>query len=214
MSVTSAIHLFSVRTVLLAIIGFMPTKGAGAVASMDCSPEDRMKMARRWINCDSVCISGLIPSHPAWGWSHSQSSCMGLVSFPGHPAWAWSHSLAILHGAGLIPSHPAWGWSHSLVILHGPGLIPWPSCMGLVSFPVILHGPGLIPSHPAWGWSHSLVMCGPDLIPSHPAWGWSHSQVILCVYIQLVTFHHQYRSLDWVCPVCGIANRNLLPQCK
>jgi len=39
----------SVRTVLLAIIGFMPTKGAGAVASMDCSPEDRMKMARRYM---------------------------------------------------------------------------------------------------------------------------------------------------------------------
>jgi len=38
---------WSIRTVLLAIIGFMPTKGAGAVASMDCSPEDRMKMARR-----------------------------------------------------------------------------------------------------------------------------------------------------------------------
>lgn len=77
-----------------------------------------------------------------------------------------------------------WYKSHSQIILHETGLIPRSSCMRLVSF------------------------------PGHPAWGWFHPQTILCVYTYMVTLHHQYRSLDWVCPVCGVANRNLLPRCK
>ena len=37
----------TVRTVLLAIIGFMPTEGVGAVGALDCSPTERKKMAKR-----------------------------------------------------------------------------------------------------------------------------------------------------------------------
>jgi len=77
--------------------------------------------------------------------------------------------------------------------------------MRLVSFP----------GHPAWDWSHfQVIINGLVSFLGHPAWGWSHPQTILCVYTYMVTLHHQYRSLDWVCPVCGVANRNLLPRCK
>ena len=37
-----------VRTVLLAIIGFMPTEGVGAVGALDCSTSERKRMAKRW----------------------------------------------------------------------------------------------------------------------------------------------------------------------
>ena len=37
----------TVRTVLLALIGFMPTEGVGAVGSMDCSAEERKRLARK-----------------------------------------------------------------------------------------------------------------------------------------------------------------------
>ena len=39
-----------VRTVLLAIIGFMPTEGVGAIGSMDCPAEERRRMARRSVH--------------------------------------------------------------------------------------------------------------------------------------------------------------------
>lgn len=43
-----AISLFiTVRTVLLAMIGFMPTEGVGAIGSLDCPPEERKRLARR-----------------------------------------------------------------------------------------------------------------------------------------------------------------------
>lgn len=38
---------WSIRTALLAIIGFMPTHGAGAIGSLDYSPEERKKLANR-----------------------------------------------------------------------------------------------------------------------------------------------------------------------
>lgn len=37
----------SVRTALLAIIGFMPTHGNGAIGSLDYSPDERKVLARR-----------------------------------------------------------------------------------------------------------------------------------------------------------------------
>ena len=37
----------TVRTVLLAMIGFMPTEGVGAIGSLDCPPEERKRLARR-----------------------------------------------------------------------------------------------------------------------------------------------------------------------
>jgi len=37
-----------VRTALLAIIGFMPTHGNGAVGSLDYTPEERKLLARKW----------------------------------------------------------------------------------------------------------------------------------------------------------------------
>lgn len=38
---------WSIRTALLAIIGFMPTHGAGAIGSLDYPPEERKKLANR-----------------------------------------------------------------------------------------------------------------------------------------------------------------------
>lgn len=38
---------FSVRTALLAIIGFMPTKGEGAIGSLDYTPEERKALAKK-----------------------------------------------------------------------------------------------------------------------------------------------------------------------
>lgn len=36
-----------VRTALLAIIGFMPTKGEGAIGSLDYTPEERRALAKK-----------------------------------------------------------------------------------------------------------------------------------------------------------------------
>ena len=33
---------------MLALIGFMPTDGIGAIGSLDCSPEARQNLARRY----------------------------------------------------------------------------------------------------------------------------------------------------------------------
>ncbi|XP_056674567.1 ubiquitin-conjugating enzyme E2 J1 isoform X4 [Monodelphis domestica] len=38
---------WSIRTALLAIIGFMPTKGEGAIGSLDYSPEERRALAKK-----------------------------------------------------------------------------------------------------------------------------------------------------------------------
>lgn len=46
---------WSIRTVLLALIGFMPTPGGGAIGALDHTPEERKTLARRskdW-NCES-----------------------------------------------------------------------------------------------------------------------------------------------------------------
>ena len=39
--------LLSVRTVLMAIIGFMPTQGAGAIGSLDYTPQERKLLAKK-----------------------------------------------------------------------------------------------------------------------------------------------------------------------
>ncbi|XP_022711406.1 ubiquitin-conjugating enzyme E2 J1-like isoform X3 [Varroa jacobsoni] len=38
---------WSLRTAMLALIGFMPTEGQGAIGSLECSAEERKKLARR-----------------------------------------------------------------------------------------------------------------------------------------------------------------------
>jgi len=38
---------WGVRTVLLAIIGFMPQRGNGAIGAIDCEPEERMRLAKK-----------------------------------------------------------------------------------------------------------------------------------------------------------------------
>lgn len=37
-----------VRTALIAIIGFMPTKGEGAIGSLDYTPEERRALAKKY----------------------------------------------------------------------------------------------------------------------------------------------------------------------
>ncbi|GAB6026710.1 Ubiquitin-conjugating enzyme E2 J1 [Chamberlinius hualienensis] len=45
---------WSIRTALLAIIGFMPTSGLGAIGSLDYSPDERRKLAKKSLDfkCD------------------------------------------------------------------------------------------------------------------------------------------------------------------
>ncbi|CAG2207277.1 Ubiquitin-conjugating enzyme E2 J1,Probable ubiquitin-conjugating enzyme E2 33,Ubiquitin-conjugating enzyme E2 32,Ubiquitin-conjugating enzyme E2 6,Ubiquitin-conjugating enzyme E2 34 [Mytilus edulis] len=50
---------WSIRTALLAIIGFMPTHGSGAIGSLDYPPEERKKLAKRTLdwkceNCGNI----------------------------------------------------------------------------------------------------------------------------------------------------------------
>lgn len=42
------ISLSLVRTMLLALVGFMPTDGKGTIGSLDCTPEARRQMAIRY----------------------------------------------------------------------------------------------------------------------------------------------------------------------
>ncbi|XP_067386119.1 ubiquitin-conjugating enzyme E2 J1 [Emydura macquarii macquarii] len=49
---------WSIRTALLAIIGFMPTKGEGAIGSLDYTPEERRALAKKSQDfCCEVCGS-------------------------------------------------------------------------------------------------------------------------------------------------------------
>lgn len=44
---STAFAYFAVRTALLAIIGFMPTKAEGAIGGLDYSAEERKKLAQQ-----------------------------------------------------------------------------------------------------------------------------------------------------------------------
>ena len=49
-------YFYAVRTVLLAIIGFMPTKGEGAIGSLDYTPQERKALAKRLVVLlDDIC---------------------------------------------------------------------------------------------------------------------------------------------------------------
>jgi len=39
--------LLTVRTVLMALIGFMPTQGAGAIGALDYTPQERKVLAKK-----------------------------------------------------------------------------------------------------------------------------------------------------------------------
>ena len=45
--VIMGVFLLTVRTVLMAIIGFMPTQGAGAIGSLDYTPQERKVLAKK-----------------------------------------------------------------------------------------------------------------------------------------------------------------------
>lgn len=51
---------FAVRTVLLALIGFMPTEGVGAIGSLDAPPHERRRLAR--CSLDWVCPECGVPN--------------------------------------------------------------------------------------------------------------------------------------------------------
>merc|ERR1719362_137487 len=53
---------WSIRTALLAIIGFMPTPGQGTIGSLDYPPEERKKLAKKSVNyeCEECCSVGCI----------------------------------------------------------------------------------------------------------------------------------------------------------
>ncbi|XP_026089727.1 ubiquitin-conjugating enzyme E2 J1-like [Carassius auratus] len=49
---------WSIRTALIAIIGFMPTKGEGAIGSLDYTPEERRALAKKSVDfCCDACGS-------------------------------------------------------------------------------------------------------------------------------------------------------------
>ncbi|XP_052390816.1 ubiquitin-conjugating enzyme E2 J1-like isoform X2 [Carassius gibelio] len=49
---------WSIRTALIAIIGFMPTKGEGAIGSLDYTPEERRALAKKSLDfCCDACGS-------------------------------------------------------------------------------------------------------------------------------------------------------------
>lgn len=51
---------WSIRTALIAIIGFMPTKGEGAIGSLDYTPEERKALAKKSQDfCCDVCGSSM-----------------------------------------------------------------------------------------------------------------------------------------------------------
>ncbi|XP_062836885.1 ubiquitin-conjugating enzyme E2 J1 isoform X2 [Anolis carolinensis] len=57
---------WSIRTALLAIIGFMPTKGEGAIGSLDYTPEERRALAKKSQDfycegCGSLMKEALLP---------------------------------------------------------------------------------------------------------------------------------------------------------
>lgn len=41
------LYMSIVRTVLMALIGFMPTQGAGAIGSLDYTPQERKVLAKK-----------------------------------------------------------------------------------------------------------------------------------------------------------------------
>jgi len=51
---------WSIRTALLALIGFMPTPGQGTIGSLDYPPEERKKLAKKSTKfaCEECCSSG------------------------------------------------------------------------------------------------------------------------------------------------------------
>ncbi|TRY59190.1 hypothetical protein DNTS_032433 [Danionella cerebrum] len=60
---------WSIRTALIAIIGFMPTKGEGAIGSLDYTPEERRALAKKSQDfcceaCGSSMRSALLPLSP------------------------------------------------------------------------------------------------------------------------------------------------------
>lgn len=55
---------WGIRTMLLALIGFMPTSGLGTIGSLECSPEERRRLAKRSLNwvcpsCGSANLNSL-----------------------------------------------------------------------------------------------------------------------------------------------------------
>lgn len=56
---------WSIRTALLALIGFMPTPGQGTIGSLDYTPEERKKLAKRSISfsCEECCPDGSSTNH-------------------------------------------------------------------------------------------------------------------------------------------------------
>ncbi|XP_056337278.1 ubiquitin-conjugating enzyme E2 J1 [Danio aesculapii] len=60
---------WSIRTALIAIIGFMPTKGEGAIGSLDYTPDERKALAKKSQDfcceaCSSCMRSALLPLSP------------------------------------------------------------------------------------------------------------------------------------------------------
>ncbi|KAL6073178.1 Ubiquitin-conjugating enzyme E2 J1, variant 2 [Balamuthia mandrillaris] len=58
--------IFVVRTVLVALIGFMPTKGEGAIGALDYTPEERQQLAKKSVSyvCPrcGICNATALPS--------------------------------------------------------------------------------------------------------------------------------------------------------
>lgn len=89
---------FLVRTVLVALIGFMPTKGGGAIAALDYSAEERKELAKKSISwacdrCGSTNLTVLPPEDPNECTSHSLPKELNGSNVEDLPPSSFSSSL-------------------------------------------------------------------------------------------------------------------------
>lgn len=104
---------WSIRTALLAIIGFMPTKGEGAIGSLDYTPEERRALAKKSVDfCCDTCgcsmYSALLPlsanSHRSTD-DHKAKELAQQINFKAESSL--SRQASACRGAGSEPLTPS-----------------------------------------------------------------------------------------------------------
>lgn len=141
---------WSIRTVLLALIGFMPTPGGGAIGALDHTPEERKNLAKRSKNwkcesCNSDNGTCLLERDPTKGKEEAKEiqELVGQISFKGENKSKENKNSA----PKLTPeaaNHPPHQYQHQMPSIYGsftnqnygvpnnqipPNLIPNPSSM-------------------------------------------------------------------------------------
>lgn len=73
---------WSIRTALLAIIGFMPTPGHGTIGSLDYTPQERRQLAQKSVSfcCDVCGLTSRLLASPTPACSSSQESTVAATT--------------------------------------------------------------------------------------------------------------------------------------